>query len=112
MRSGQLDKSIIIQAKTATQDASGQEVETWTKIHTGATLPAAVISKPGGESFGAEQVIAFGYRMFKIRYRADVTVLNRIVYNGRNYDVLDVREVSRRDGLEIDAKARAETGTP
>jgi len=108
MRAGDLDRSIVIQSKTVTQDAFGQDVETWTKIHTATTLAAGVLPVRGGERFTAQQTIGKGMVTFRVRWRDDVTVLNRIVYDGRNWDIHDVRPLGRREGLEIDASARAE----
>lgn len=108
MRSGDLDKSIIVQSRTLSQNETGEAVETWAKIHTADTIAAAVRPFRGAERFAAQGVIAEQIVTFKIRYRSDVTPLNRIVYDGRNYDIGAVREVGRRDGLEIDATARAE----
>jgi SPP1 family predicted phage head-tail adaptor len=108
MRAGNLDRSIIIQAKTPTQNEFGEPVDVWAKIHTADTIPAAVRPLRGSESFTARQVVGKAVVTFRIRYRADVTTLNRIVYNGRDHDIHDVREVGRREGLEIDASARSE----
>lgn len=108
MRAGNLDRSIIIQAKTPTQNAFGEPVDVWAKIHTDDTIPARIVPMRGSESFTARQVVGKAVVTFRIRYRADVTTLNRIVYDGRDYDIHDVREVGRREGLEIDASARSE----
>lgn len=105
MRAGELDKSIVIQGKTATQDASGQPVDVWAKIHTAATIPAKVTPNRGNERFTAQQVIGRAVVTFKIRYRAGVTKLDRVVYAGKNWDIHDVRELGRREALEIDASA-------
>jgi len=45
---------------------------------------------------------------FKIRYRTDINTQNRIVFDGSNWDITDVRQLGRRDGLEIDATARSD----
>jgi SPP1 family predicted phage head-tail adaptor len=62
----------------------------------------------GSERFTAQQIIGKAVVTFKTRYRPDITVLNRIRYDSRDYDIHDVRELGRRDALEIDASARAE----
>lgn len=108
MRSGELDRSIVIQANTPTQDGYGSPVDVWAKIHTADTIAAGVRPVRGGVRYGTQQFVGEQISTFKIRWRDDVTTVNRIVYNGRNWDVLDVREVGRREGLEIDAKARSE----
>lgn len=108
MRSGELNRSIVIQSKTVAQDSFGEPVETWAKIHTRDSLAARVMPQRGNERFTAQQVVGEAVTTFKIRYRSDVTTLNRIVYDGRNWDIHDVRELGNRDALEIDASARSE----
>lgn len=108
MRSGELDRSIVIQARTETLDSYGEPVYTWAKIHADDILPARIAPQRGGERFTAQQTIGKFVTTFRIRYRIDVTVLNRIVYDSRNWDIQDVREIGRREGLEIDATARSE----
>lgn len=108
MRAGELNRSIVIQAATTTQNGFGEPVETWAKIHTADTLPAAIKPERGGERFTAQQVVGKAVITFKIRWRTDVTTINRIVYDGRDWDIHDVRPLGKREGLEIDASARSE----
>lgn len=108
MRAGDLDRSIVIQAATTTQNAFGEPVETWAKIHTDATIAARIVPTRGAERFTAQQVVGKAVVTFRVRYRTDVTTLNRIVYDSRNWDITDVREIGRREGLEIDATARSD----
>ena len=105
MRSGDLDKTIELQYAVTVQDAFGEPVETWATL---ATVAAKVQPQRGSERFTAEQVVGKAVVTFKLRYRTDLSVLNRIRYNSRDYDIHDVRELGRREGLEIDASARAE----
>jgi SPP1 family predicted phage head-tail adaptor len=105
MRAGELDRIISLQTATVTHDAAGQPIETWKGIN----VPAHIKRIKGGERFTADQDIGKESITFKIRYRTiRPTVLNRIVYLGRNWDIHDVRELGRREGLEIDATARSE----
>jgi len=108
MRAGELNRSIVIQAATVAQNDFGEDVETWIKIHTDTTLPAKFMPQRGDERFTAQQVVDKAVAVFKIRWRDDVTVENRIVYDGHDWDIHDVRPLGNREGLEIDASARAE----
>ena len=103
---GLLDRRVKIQALTTAADGAGQPVETWSDI---ATVWARVRPFRGGERFLARQVVGQAVTTFEIRHRAGVTILNRLVYAGRSWDIHDVREVGRREGLELDATARSET---
>lgn len=107
MRAGQLNKSIVIEARTDTADSFGQPVPSWARIHTDATIAAAVLPNRGGERFTAAQVYGESVVTFRIRWRSDVSVLNRISYDSKYWDIKDVREIGRREGLEIDAAVGA-----
>lgn len=108
MRAGELNRSIVIQAATVTIGPFGDEIKTWEKIHTADTLPANFTPTRGDERFSAQQVIGKAMATFKIRWRDDVSVLNRIVYDSQNWDIHDVRPLGHREALEIDASVRAE----
>ena len=109
MRSGELDKAITIQSVSRTVDATGYDAPTWSNVV--ANVPASILAYRGSEAFTADQTIGEDRATFKIRYREDLTTLNRIVYDGRNWDIVGVRPVGRREALEVDAIARSETAS-
>ena len=102
MRSHAMDRRIAIQQYSVTRSGSGHETKTWTTL---ATVWAEVRQKSGREYFGANQVVDEVDTLFIIRYRSDVTPKMRIVYNGRNYNIRECREIGRRDALEMMAQA-------
>jgi SPP1 family predicted phage head-tail adaptor len=110
MRSGRLDRRITIQRATITQNSTGEEIATWGTL---ATVWAELRQgKPGNEAYASQQFLGKTPLTFRIRWSTTVQVLtvkDRISYAGRTYDILDVREIGRREGLEIDAFARSET---
>ncbi|RJP54170.1 MAG: head-tail adaptor protein [Anaerolineaceae bacterium] len=109
MRAGALDRRLTIQEKVITQSDSGEEQVTWSTI---ATVWAQKIENRGSERFAAQQYVGHSVRTFKIRYSstvAAVTTEHRLVYDGVNYDITDVRELGRREGIEIDAYAPSES---
>jgi SPP1 family predicted phage head-tail adaptor len=107
MRAGKLDRRLTIQRKVTTSSPSGEPIETWSPL---AIVWGEARPVPGDEKFGAQQLIATSLMTFRIRWRPDlnVTVNDRISYSGRLWDLLDVREIGRREGLEIEAKARTD----
>jgi len=104
---GTLDRRIAIQRKTITNDEYGQEVETWADL---AEVWAALKPLRGNERFAVQQLLGTGVMTFLIRYRSDlqIGVEDRIEYDGRAWDITDVRELGRRESWEIDAKARVD----
>lgn len=108
LRAGLLDRRIRLQRRSAVPDTYGQAVEKWDDI---ATVWARVEPIAGREPFGQQQFVAKGDVRFTIRFRNDLTPLDRIVYGEREYDVLSVLEVGRGEALQIVAETRAEPVT-
>lgn len=122
MQGGRLDRRIDVERRTITQDEFGQETETWAKL---AERRAASVSPvQGDERFTAQQFVAKQQVEFRIRWAnsvADVNPLDRIVYpldasespaqppaEHQLYDIIEVSEIGRREGLRIIAARRAE----
>lgn len=104
INSGSLDRRIVIQALTVTQDDFGGAVEAWATL---ATVWAQWLPGAGSERFTAASVYAEAQGRFRTRWRSDVTTLHRVTWDGKEWDILDVVEIGRREGLEIKVKARA-----
>lgn len=107
MRAGKMDRRITLQRKSSSGDSFGQPIETWADI-SGGTVWAEVSPVSGNERWLSQQMIAEADTLFRIRYMAGLTPLDRVVYDGRTYDVKSVIEIGRREGLDISAKTRAE----
>src|SRR5262245_13685647 len=114
-----LDRRIDIERFSHIQDGTGQEVEAWSKIAT--RRPAAVKPLRGDERYAAAQFVARQQVEFTIRWAAsvsDVSPTDRIIYPSATtpadvddpnvYDIMEVSELGRRDGLRILAARRAE----
>jgi len=109
MRAGRLDRRIVIQRAISSADAFNQPVETFSTL---ATVWAEAIPVNDGERMKAGQTLADKMIRFTIRYSSTVDNVDprdRIVFDGRTYDIAGVKEIGRREGLEITATARAET---
>lgn len=107
MNAGALDRPIVIEERSVSQDTAGQETETWA---TKWTLNAYVRPARGDERFASQQVVGKNMTTFVIRYRPGVYVEeHRLRFDGKIWDLHDVRLVGRQEGLELDASARSET---
>lgn len=102
-QSGQLDRTITLQANTPTRDTVGASIPGWATL---ATVSAAVEPLSGSEVIAAQQIGTQQAQRFRIRYRADVTTLNRLVYNSVTYGIISVMEDGRREWLLILAIAK------
>lgn len=98
MRAGKLDKTITIERGTATVDEYGTPSEGWTTV---ATIRAQVIQSSTEEflkGFGETAETAI---IFRIRHMGGITVGDRVVYEGRPHDLKELKELGRREGLDL-----------
>ena len=108
MRAGRLDRRITVQRKSIAHSDSGQEVVTWQDV---AEVWAEKVENRGEERFAAQQLVGHAIKTFRIRWSSvvdEITTEHRLTFDGREYDITDVREIGRRDGLELDAFAPSE----
>lgn len=108
MRAGSLDRRIVIEEKVETQSSSGHPVESWRVV---SPIWAGIRYDRGSERFNAPQYVGRSVVTFRVRWSSitkGITVEHRISYEDRQYDILDIRELGRREGIEIDASVRSE----
>lgn len=108
LRAGDLDREITIQRQVKTQSDSGEDVITWTDV---ATVAAEKVNLRGAERFASQQEIGHTLTMFRFRYSdavAETSTLHRVLFDGRYYNITDVREPKRREHIEIDCFAPSE----
>ena len=84
MIAGRLDQRVTIERVTYTQDPMGGMTEEWAPL---ATLWAAVEPLNGREFFAASTTLSETTTRIRIRYRPDLTVIDRINHNGTLYDI-------------------------
>lgn len=105
---GKLDRRIdLLRATYATNDAN-ESIATWGVLASRAAKADAVSD---GERLRAQEVGAIISMRFKVRWSSDIADLDptdRVEYEGRPYDIVAVKEIGRREYLEITAAARAE----
>lgn len=109
MDAGRLDRRITLKRATSTANAFNEAVETWSSL---ATVWASVVPISDSERMRAGETLAAKKSRFTIRWSstvADVDPRDRLTFDGRDYDINGVKEVGRREYLEITATARAET---
>lgn len=105
MRAEKMDRRIAIQRATAVRNEFGEDILTWATL---AEVWAAVEPVSDGERWRAAEVAAHVTTRFRIRWGWDVTVQDRVLYDGREYDIVGVKEIGRREGQELTASARGE----
>lgn len=98
MRAGKMDKSITVQRYTRTVDEGGGSVFTWNDV---ATVRAQIIQQSTEEfirSMGATDETAV---IFRVRWVDGLQTKDRVVYNGVNHNIREIKEIGRRRGLDI-----------
>lgn len=101
---GKMDRRIKLQRAVEAQDGFGTPIKTWQDIASKPTVWAEVEPLGGRETFASQELLAEADSRFRVRYRTDITVEMRIVYQGDNYDIKSIAELGRHEGLEILAK--------
>lgn len=110
MISGPRNRRIKIERRTYTLDAFGGEVVTWVEVENGwwaSSQPAK-----DSEVFRNSEATATITHRFQMLWSAtawtQIDPTCRITFDGKIYDIVAVKEIGRRDGIELSATARAE----
>lgn len=103
---GTHDARITIQTFTEVQSNTGQPVKTWADLTTTPDMWAEVMPPTGREQFESQQVNATAETTFRVRYRSDLNVEMRVVYETTPYDIQALTEIGRQSRLDIRAAAR------
>lgn len=108
LAAGKLDRRIILDRPTVTQNSLGEEVTVWVQL---ARVWASWRRASSNETLAGAEIEASVSDVFEIRYSSQVFDLNpkcRLTYANREYDIVTVDEIGRREGLRIGAVARSD----
>jgi SPP1 family predicted phage head-tail adaptor len=103
MKAGKLDRKIMIEREIETVDRYGTATSTWAPI---ATVAAQRITMSTDEFLAASGERTETAIVFRIRYRAGVTLSDRVTFEGQIFDLVEVKEIGRREGLELRCEAK------
>lgn len=99
MRAGQLDREITIQEYSeGIPDGYGNSVPGYTDV---ATVRAQLIQSTIEEYQRAYGEGANTAVIFRIRWTDQVEASSQIVYGGKSFNVREIKELGRREGLEL-----------
>lgn len=102
MKAGRLDRRITIERMAETVNEFGTLVTSWTPVGTVAAQRVDQSTDEFMRSFGEE---ASTVVVFRVRYRAGVLMTDRVSYEGRTFDLIELKEIGRREGLELRCEA-------
>jgi SPP1 family predicted phage head-tail adaptor len=103
-----MDRRITIQRATASRDEFNEPVNLWLTL---ATVWASYEPLSDGEAFRASETLAEASARFVVRYSTTLAGLDpkdRLTFDGGTWQIVRVKEIGRREGLEITTKARAD----
>jgi SPP1 family predicted phage head-tail adaptor len=103
MRGRKLDRRISIYTVSETQSGSGAPIQTSTLL---ATVSCEQRPTGGHEGTEADRDQARGEKVFRIRWRSDVTRKHTLVFETVTHDIVRIDELERRRGLDITAVAK------
>jgi len=108
LRAGDLDRRVELQRLVVTRDRMNAPVQNWSTL---AEVAASLFDVSDAERLSNAEVGASVTTRFRIRWSPDVADLNakdRLVCEGAVYAISGVKQVGRRDGLEITAARRGD----
>jgi len=99
MRAVNLDRKITLEERQETGDGAGGTIVEWVEVGTywaGKEMQSAQEALRAGSRFAEETIY------FRTRWVAGVNASKfRVKYDGDTYDIVGVREIGRREGLEL-----------
>lgn len=111
LSAGDLDRRITLQAPFADKNKFNEAVEGWSDVR---EVWASYEPLSDSEQRRALEVGAAMTARFCIRWSAEVRELSptwRVQFDGLVFDIVGVKPIGRREGLEISAVTRTDRGT-
>lgn len=99
---GNMDRRINIERLTKTRKPSGDTFETWAPV---ATVWAEVLQQTANEFFTGYGEAETGTVIFRVRFRPGIMTKDRVSFDGTDYDIKEIKEIGRRDALELRGEA-------
>ena len=105
---GTFDQRLVLQVANVTTDAFNEPIYTWVTLTTvwGMATPIS-----DAERSRSNEIYATASYRFQIRYSsivANIDAKDRVIWDGRTWDIIGVKAIGRDDRLELTGAARAE----
>ncbi|MFN3362823.1 MAG: phage head closure protein [Allorhizobium sp.] len=104
IRAGKLDRFITIERRHDSVSAAGSVQPLWTPH---ATVRAEIVTPELSERTDAAGTIAAESTTFRLRHLAGITPVDRVRYDGRTLNIVSVKEIGRRRGLDLRCEGSA-----
>jgi SPP1 family predicted phage head-tail adaptor len=109
MQAGKLDRRVQFQRASTVDDGLQSRVGPFSDY--GSARWAQKTEVSGNERWRAGMVTAVGTTIFRVRhdsFTAGITPKDRLTCEGRTYHITFIKELGRREGLEISAVAQVD----
>lgn len=103
MNAGKLDRRITIETPVITYDEWNHPQKSWGQL---ALVWASKTDRTESEVTELSQTVAINRTVWTIRWRDDITTAQRIQYNNDLYEIKGIKELGRREGLQITTERR------
>lgn len=98
MRAGKLTSTIIIDRRTETVDAAGTPSDAWAPV---LTTRAQILSSDARTFIAEAGEQIESAVVFRVRYRDGIEPGDRVTLDGREFSLVETKEVVRRRVLEL-----------
>jgi head-tail adaptor len=100
VKSGRLDRRLQIQRQTETISPAGTVSGTWATL---ATVRAEVLQQSSTEFLREHGEAERAAIIFRLRFipGVDLLLTDRVLFNGQAHNLVEVKEIGRRQGLEL-----------
>jgi SPP1 family predicted phage head-tail adaptor len=108
LNAGKLDRRITLERYGISYNSDNEPIEGYTAI---ATVWASWRRASAREQLAAAEIQATVTDVFIVRWStttATATPMDRLLYNGRTYNIAEATEIGRREGMMLRGSARAE----
>lgn len=102
LRAGTLDRRVVIERRVDVADAYGERKASWGVWK---TLWAKVEPVAAGERQTEDMTATVRRAAVTLRYVAGLTTADRLDWDGLKWNILDLREIGRREGWLLTAEA-------
>jgi SPP1 family predicted phage head-tail adaptor len=108
MIAGPLDRRLTLRRAAVTTNSLNEPIQNWSDL---ATVWASKADVSDGERVRAQAIGSSITTRFQVRHSsitATLTPEDRVVCEGREYEITGIKEIGRRVGVEITATARTD----
>lgn len=98
MRPERLTHLIILERATIIVNASGGTDKVWTEF---ARVRAELTERSATEEMKDRGAVSTTALAFRARYVSGITLADRVTYTGQAFDIVELSEIGRREGLTI-----------